>query len=660
MAHLTVKLHGQEVFQISLEAGCEYIAGRGTDAQIPLAEERAISRHHLKFYQRDDVWVCESLSKFAMVHLNGQPHQVIELSDSCVFSVAPYEFYFEFAQASHASATPQTESQAEAPTSKQLVLQNTSSYNADATVAAVASNLIPYIRVSFPDSTDNEILKLEGHLWVGGRDPNCEIPLDSAHVSRKHFELARTQEGFFITDLGSSNGTKVNGQRIAPHEPTQVASGDEISVKSVKLVFEIRDSNFNNRISQFPTVAPEQMYPHAPDMQQPAWPGPTPEYGAPAYGSYDPTVLRSPEEMPLPPPGGLKDPETRKKFIRMALIVVVVLLIAAALKPADKPKEPGGTPGANNNSLTFEKMSSDQKSLVKDSFNLARNLYVQGKYELCLTELAKVHELIPAYENSKELESFCMQGKDLVTRQRDLDRKDRERQAIENQISGYIETCRTKITERSTVDEVRECLAQAIELNPDHPAIMELINNAQAHEEDRKFSAEQREAERRRAARGQAQYNKAKALYKDGRLARSLIEYETFLNTSYPRMDEVKSTAKREVASIKEELKKKVDSLLDNCNALAGQGKFKDAYAACDKAVAEDGDNTTAKDLRKKMVNELRREMKSIYEDSVLEESLGNVDSAKEKWRKIVADDLEKGEYALKAKSKLQKYGLGN
>ena len=60
------------------------------------------------------------------------------------------------------------------------------------------------------------------------------------------------------------------------------------------------------------------------------------------------------------------------------------------------------------------------------------------------------------------------------------------------------------------------------------------------------------------------------------------------------------------------------------------------------------------------MLSELRRELKGVYEDSVLEESLGNVDSAKEKWKKIVKDDLEKGEYGQKAKSKLQKYGIGN
>ena len=58
------------------------------------------------------------------------------------------------------------------------------------------------------------------------------------------------------------------------------------------------------------------------------------------------------------------------------------------------------------------------------------------------------------------------------------------------------------------------------------------------------------------------------------------------------------------------------------------------------------------------MLSSLRRDLKSIYEDSVLEESLGNVDSAKEKWKKIIKDDLDFEEYSKKARTLLKKYGV--
>ena len=95
MARLFVKLHGEEVSNITLESGIEYIAGRAPDAQIQLAVERGISRHHLKFVEREGIWVCESLSKFMQIQRGGKSSEVIELPEACSFSVPPYEFYFE-------------------------------------------------------------------------------------------------------------------------------------------------------------------------------------------------------------------------------------------------------------------------------------------------------------------------------------------------------------------------------------------------------------------------------------------------------------------------------------------------------------------------------------------------------------------------------------
>ncbi len=47
-----------------------------------------------------------------------------------------------------------------------------------------------------------------------GRLPECEIQLNSNMVSRKHARVIRQESGFAIEDLGSGNGTFLNGQRI--------------------------------------------------------------------------------------------------------------------------------------------------------------------------------------------------------------------------------------------------------------------------------------------------------------------------------------------------------------------------------------------------------------------------------------------------------------
>jgi pSer/pThr/pTyr-binding forkhead associated (FHA) protein len=47
-------------------------------------------------------------------------------------------------------------------------------------------------------------------------------------VSRRHARLQTWPGGAVVTDLGSTNGTLVNGRRLAPNEPTRLADGDEL------------------------------------------------------------------------------------------------------------------------------------------------------------------------------------------------------------------------------------------------------------------------------------------------------------------------------------------------------------------------------------------------------------------------------------------------
>jgi pSer/pThr/pTyr-binding forkhead associated (FHA) protein len=47
-----------------------------------------------------------------------------------------------------------------------------------------------------------------------GRDPECEICLDNAGISRHHARIERTPGGYMVEDLGSANGTFLNDQPV--------------------------------------------------------------------------------------------------------------------------------------------------------------------------------------------------------------------------------------------------------------------------------------------------------------------------------------------------------------------------------------------------------------------------------------------------------------
>jgi pSer/pThr/pTyr-binding forkhead associated (FHA) protein len=70
-----------------------------------------------------------------------------------------------------------------------------------------------------------------------GRDPNCDLVIADISVSRRHAGLARGANGWLLTDLGSTNGTRLNGWRV--RDPVPVRCGDRVSFGAV--TFELRD-----------------------------------------------------------------------------------------------------------------------------------------------------------------------------------------------------------------------------------------------------------------------------------------------------------------------------------------------------------------------------------------------------------------------------------
>ena len=73
-----------------------------------------------------------------------------------------------------------------------------------------------------------------GSVVSVGRDRDAALQLDDVSVSRRHAAIRPTASGYEIVDLGSLNGTYVNGSRV---EALQLADGDEIQIGLFKLVF---------------------------------------------------------------------------------------------------------------------------------------------------------------------------------------------------------------------------------------------------------------------------------------------------------------------------------------------------------------------------------------------------------------------------------------
>src|SRR3954470_22032176 len=163
-------------------------------------------------------------------------------------------------------------------------------------------------------------IAVEAELVIG-RTASVEGRLaDDPERSRQHARVMRSGEGYVIEDLGSMNGTFVNGNRLqAPH---QLADGDQIEVGGTHLMAQLPQSDATptpgtetrqedelaaTRMADVPAPAPPP--PPAPPpsadtfvADEPAYPGPPPPPPTGAHGPSPRAPARPHTRGPPPPP----------------------------------------------------------------------------------------------------------------------------------------------------------------------------------------------------------------------------------------------------------------------------------------------------------------------------------------------------------------------
>jgi pSer/pThr/pTyr-binding forkhead associated (FHA) protein len=75
-------------------------------------------------------------------------------------------------------------------------------------------------------STENGVFLLQSAMTIG-RSSRCAITLSDSRVSRRHARLSTQRDAVLIEDLGSMNGTTVNGEPV--HGQAQLRAGDLVS-----------------------------------------------------------------------------------------------------------------------------------------------------------------------------------------------------------------------------------------------------------------------------------------------------------------------------------------------------------------------------------------------------------------------------------------------
>lgn len=81
-----------------------------------------------------------------------------------------------------------------------------------------------------------QIRNLAGPEAIIGRGRESDIVLSEQGVSRQHARLQWESEGWYLIDLGSTNGTRLNDQLLIPHQPRRLQAKDRIMIGGSVLV----------------------------------------------------------------------------------------------------------------------------------------------------------------------------------------------------------------------------------------------------------------------------------------------------------------------------------------------------------------------------------------------------------------------------------------
>jgi adenylate cyclase len=185
------------------------VVGRHPSCDIPL-DFSTVSARHCELTLTDGYWFVRDLGSTNGVRVNGTVCQTRRLLPKDVLWVAAHRFTVLYAPPS--GTPPPAEPELTVALKEQPRPAGPSASAAEVSVARPGSSAGPSLGKLVPCGGGPPIPLLQPRIIVG-RHPTCDVVLRFSSVSSEHCELEWTDGGWFVRDLGSHNGIRVDGVR---------------------------------------------------------------------------------------------------------------------------------------------------------------------------------------------------------------------------------------------------------------------------------------------------------------------------------------------------------------------------------------------------------------------------------------------------------------
>ncbi|MFC1569558.1 FHA domain-containing protein [bacterium] len=235
---VVVKKDDEVVFEHTLE-NLPVLIGRKSNNQIVL-DEKSVSRQHAQILMKDDQYFIQDSGSTGGTKVNGEPVVEKDIHTGDCIEIGSFQLQFN-------SGIPEDE-RTIFDADDQTMLEDGTELDEDRTL--FDEEPVAKLIVIQSDSLEGEF-SLEEEETILGRDEDVDITIDEKRVSRQHCKISLTEDNYIITDLSSSNGTFVNGQRVTEKV---LENEDQIQIGASRFSFSLETIGASSKRKPMPPL----------------------------------------------------------------------------------------------------------------------------------------------------------------------------------------------------------------------------------------------------------------------------------------------------------------------------------------------------------------------------------------------------------------------
>jgi len=533
-----------------------------------------------------------------------------------------------------------------------------------------------------------KVFNLSGDAVVLGRSIDADITVPDPRASRRHAKVKYLSGNYIIEDMNSSNGVKVNGRKI---KKQVLQSQDKISIGNTVLEFMLVDSekfadpddrsieidfdpdpatvmgtelagsrpamkSLTSSIQSAETEVAEDDGPPVTGLEvaSPSLRGTGTLDGALKTGVDGVTDLKSNVMADLSD-RPVKMTKLLKPFF-LSIILIVLLAMLSVLMVYESTENSKSSLEENQKAIVPDEPSTgltvEEETLAIQYYNSAKEYYENEEFENAIMDARKALEIFPGFSQARDIISY---SKAALKEIRKRKQSEKERLAEEKKFKRMED-----ILNRADALLIKKKYSKAL------VPINKALSLDRGNEEAMAMLKEAKEGirDQKRAARARIDRRKTMLMYlargesflKTGNYVAALRAYNRVLvmgrrtsPTTYDRASKMHGVTRRKIlekyAPQIEEAKSRMSTL-----------NYSEAFKILNKVVQSYPAHTEAMSLRKRALEELTLQVKKIYQNALVLESVNDLEEANMLHQKILKMAPQWHVYYKKSLEKLKKY----